>query len=458
MSDLFMKIRSLIFSSILLCMYSFIEVQAGTLDDISFTDLKLELGTSLPDGSSITVTQVESSISGACAPDISLGELSSKIYNNHTTSFCSGISSHATSVATRFYGTVTSSSTAIGTIDLYEANNWVGNGFLNTLAAGLLTDTTGFSAARLVNHSWSGNSTTTTPNVNSDMLHRIDFSVEVDDYIHVVGVGTNTITSPIPSNSFNAIVSGVSYETGVTGTTTIDATYVSARAKPDVVVPETTGSASAARTSSAVVLLVDHAHKNPSLSNGSASNRNGDTIYNAERSETIKAILMAGADRNTLGNTNPVFDIPDDNPDQGIVPVDVTDYRSTGNQTSNGLDTRFGAGQINVYNSYYILDAGEQNSVEDGGSIFSKVGFDYDPSFGGLNSSNAAATYGFITSAAGGQKLKASLVWNLDVLTATTDNFYNLDLQLIDVTGGGAEVIVSNSSVDNTENLWLDLL
>ena len=59
---------------------------------------------------------------------------------------------------------------------------------------------------------------------------------------------------------------------------------------------------------------------------------------------------MAGADRIT---SNPVS-------------ANITDYRAiVANQTSNGLDRRFGAGQLDIFTSYEMLLAGEQQSLED---------------------------------------------------------------------------------------------
>ena len=44
--------------------------------------------------------------------------------------------------------------------------------------------------------------------------------------------------------------------------------------------------------------------------------------------------------------------------------ADITDYRALPvNQTINGLDKRFGAGQVNIYNSFHIVAAGEQGSA-----------------------------------------------------------------------------------------------
>ena len=82
-------------------------------------------------------------------------------------------------------------------------------------------------------------------------------------------------------------------------------------------------------------------HKNPALSTDplvqSTTNRNGNTIYNAERSEVVKAALMAGASRSAISG-----------------------YTAN---TDNGLNNVYGAGQLNIYNSYHIIAAGEQNSL-----------------------------------------------------------------------------------------------
>ena len=91
---------------------------------------------------------------------------------------------------------------------------------------------------------------------------------------------------------------------------------------------------------SAAALLVDLGHSNPGLSKdpvvNSTTNRNGDTVYNAERSEVVKAALMAGADRTAtqLATTYTV-------------------------NTANGLNSKYGAGQLDIYNSYYIIAAGQ---------------------------------------------------------------------------------------------------
>jgi hypothetical protein len=128
--------------------------------------------------------------------------------------------------------------------------------------------------------------------------------------------------------------------------------------------------------------------------------------------------------------------------------------------TANGLNNVYGAGQLNIDNSFHIIAAGEQNSREDfskGNGEIKSVGFDYDPAFGGASGSNKTGTYVFKALTTG--SLAASLVWNLNVKGVTAGGFdtsatlYNLGLALYDMTSS-SEVAYAASLVDNTENLW----
>ncbi len=167
---------------------------------------------------------------------------------------------------------------------------------------------------------------------------------------------------------------------------------------------------------------------------------------------------MAGADRVTNNSTNPDLNTP----------KDITDYRvDPANQSANGLDVRFGAGQLNIYNSFHILTAGEQNSAEDdatGGGSIGANGFDYDPSFGGAGKgrgSNETGSYTFSTGASP-VILTAALAWNVRVANGQGNSFpgaatlHDMDLRLFDETSGGHVLVVDSvSAVDNTENIWI---
>ena len=237
--------------------------------------------------------------------------------------------------------------------------------------------------------------------------------------------------------------------------------YTFGRTCPQLVAPKKTASAAAPVVAAAASLLIELGHGSPALSTDRidqhTANRNGETVYNAERSEVIKAALMAGADRETR-NTEVIGDNP----------VDIKDYRAKpDHQAANGLDRRYGAGQLNIKNSYHILAGGEKNSLEDmpgSGGVIGQHGFDYDPAFGGADGSNSLASYSF-TVDENSRYLWAALVWNIDIdagigpYFAGTAKLYNLDLFLYDVTRSGepSQVVASTSSADNTENLWVRL-
>jgi hypothetical protein len=185
--------------------------------------------------------------------------------------------------------------------------------------------------------------------------------------------------------------------------------------------------------------------------NFSTFSKAGYTVHSGDTSEVVKAALMAGALRNVPTYTS------------GITVNGITNYRvGAANQTANGLDYRWGAGMANAYNSYQIINAGEQDSTEDKGAT-SNVGFsgfDYDPHFGGANSTNRSATYFLRTNFTG--TMTASLVWDVKINGGTTGfdstaTLYNLSLTLID-TADGSTVQQSASLVDNTQNIWADVL
>jgi hypothetical protein len=280
--------------------------------------------------------------------------------------------------------------------------------------------------------------------------------VETDEFIQCVGIKNNSSANQsLLSGAYNVIAVGKSDGINGFGTPQLDNDYVSGRTRPEIVAPISTSSGATPVVAAAAALLVELGNSNSGLSTDPlvtlTTNRNNDTIFNAERSEVIKAALMAGAERATSNSGS----------------ADITDYRADpANQTVNGLDKRFGAGQVNIYNSFHIVAAGEQNSDEDDGSgsgVIGSSGFDYDPYFGGAGGSNATASY-FFSSGINPMGLSASLAWNMDIDGGNSSSFssgatlHNLDLYLYDVTGGG-QVLVQNSvsTIDNTETIWTTL-
>lgn len=405
--------------------------------DVGFDALRQELANGLPDGSGIAVSQVEASTvppgtAGfpSYAPDAANSAFAGKSFSYPGTASLLP-SAHATGVGQLFYGSA-SMAPGINDIAAHEVNEWIASLYSGT---GRTTPVT----RRIANHSWVGNGDTASS--NGMVLRVVDRQVERNEYIQVVGMANSASVNPLLGNAYNVIAVGRSDGGHDQDSDAVDAIYGAGRTRPDLVAPQSTTSAATPIVAAGAALLVQAGHEGgTALSHGSTSVAGVGTVYNAERAETIKASLMAGADRATA-NTG--------------LAADITDYRALGHQTDNGLDSRFGAGQLNVYNSYHILVAGEQDSLEDGGTGIGAEGFDYDPSFGG-GGSNATATYAF--TAASDTQLSATLAWNLGVSdnSAMTATLHDLDLDLFDATTQTV-VASSQSSLDNTENIWTQL-
>ena len=429
-------------------------VRADYREDIGYTRLQAELGSSIPDGSGVRVSQIEAPVQVgddlAWMPNPSHPQFSGKTITDESGATPGVFSSHANGVGGRFYGNTNSIAPGIVNIASYLADHWLGAGLLRTSSGNpgpqAQPDS---SSSRIGNHSWIGDGET----FNVEILSRLDWLVDRDEFIHFAGY-TGSASRPLLSSAYNVITVNRTDAITTTGSANAGGIYTSGRTTPDIVTPAPNASEATPKTASAAALLISAAHDSPALSTDpmqtSVTNRNGDTIFNAERTEVIKAALMAGAVRRTSNTSS----------------IDIIDYRTDPNdRTSNGLDRRFGAGQLNIYNSYQIISAGEQNSNEDApgnSGMIGAVGFDYDPAFGGSGGSNSQATYFFSTSA-DTVRLQASLVWNIEIDGGTTFNFdqaatlNDLDLFLFDVTEPSDWVLISSSESisDNTENLWL---
>jgi hypothetical protein len=432
-------------------------------DDIGYTALKQKIGSEIPDGSSITlVMQVEAAVMvdhdkddqtekiSVWMPDPGHSEFKGKTIFNRSSSpaYYSG---HATNAGRHFYGTLNSIAAGLKSIESFQANHWLSSGFLRSGNNFKPLNT----ASRMANQSWVGK----TEKFDSEILRRFDWVIQTDE--HVNAVGPCLSNKPLLGSAFNAIAIGRAVGESGAGSVAVDSIYTAGRTCPQLIAPRKNPSSASPVVASGAAILIDLGHSNPGLSTDpvfkKTINRNGDAIYNAERSEVIKAALMAGADRITHNSS--IID--------GSIP-NITDYRNKPeDRTANGLDRRYGAGQFNIYNSYHILAGGEQNSKEDApksAGIIDSYGFDYDPYFGGIDGSNSIGSY-YFSVAEDFQNLRASLVWNIKIKGGTGSTFdgeailYNLDLFLYDVNEPNDPHLVarSTSSAENTENLWVQL-
>jgi autotransporter-associated beta strand protein len=456
--------------------------------DTGYNALAAQLGSALPTGNGVAVTQVEATSVGNYRPSSTIA--GTGVFGGKTFSFRSpfsmSASGHAILVGNNYYGNGIALAPGITTIDSYEAGDWLG---INTdsngvsLGQGILRYNTAnnprvsLNNSRVVNHSWIFTGSSTMQAL--ELLARNDWLIATDDIIQVAGTnnGSASTNQALFTYGANTISVGLSNQNHGKGTPTAltpdsngghpvygrQGTYQHPR--PDLVVPQEATSWATPVVGSAVALLIQASRDNPSWSTVSYTSPRSpsQTIRAADTSEVIRASLLAGADR-TYYNTDGVR---------------LFDYRATvGTQAANGLDTRVGAGQLNIHTSYNILAGGQHVGATSGaGTAIPDAGFDYDAAFGGDAGSNTKATYQF-TGGWTGQNFTAALVWNADIDMSqvypnvgsnplfwtqnleTAANIFDFNLRLIDITipGSPQNVAVSSSTQENTENIFTTLI
>jgi autotransporter-associated beta strand protein len=439
-----------------------------TQNDVGYVTLSAELnGMNVPNGAGVVVTQVEAPYQSTndYMVDVSgYAELSGKTFTDVSKNLGdinSAFSTHAANVARNLAGTTSSIAPGVTDIEVYDVNYWLNNEFLRTKATPsvvqpLTPPVVGGVTSRIANHSWAGYLGTATSGTNTNALMRLDYVVDTEEYIQVVAIVDKNTGSiyPLISGGFNSISVGVTNQADITGTAAgLLGIYATSRQKPDLVAPQGFTSYSTPMVTAAATDLIGYAHTNPGLSNGQAvMGTVAGTVYYGETTQVIRALLMAGADRRVFNSDSSA----------------ITNYRtSAANQTTNGLDTRYGAGQVDIRNSYWILNSGIKHSVQDGqAGPVGTTGFDYDAAFGTSAGVNNTAYYNF-TGDYTGQSFSASLVWNVkidpnlifnnnstDFTNAAT--LHNLTLTLVDLTTS-ATVAVSNSTIENTQNIFTTL-
>ena len=119
------------------------------------------------------------------------------------------------------------------------------------------------------------------------------------------------------------------------------------------------------------------------------------------------------------------------------------------------LDARFGAGQVNVYNSHHILAAGQQAASTS--ATVGRRGWDFTTTSG-------SRLYFFDIPAGGTSSLSVVLTWNRTIADTINGPAWgnpssllaNLTLKLFSASGFtvGTQVDSSASTVDNVEHIW----
>jgi hypothetical protein len=363
-------------------------------DETGLTALRRRLGPApAPTGAGVSAGQIEASAPG-WTPDASLPDFAGKSFTFHSPA--PSASGHATTVAQLYFGNSVSLAPAMAAIHCWEASHWLGGGFIN----GTGTTPPALSPAKVLNHSWIGSGS------GPNFVHRkLDSAIDAQGLLVCVGVnnGAGPLDVPLLSHSFNSISCGRSDGQHRAGFT-LTGYDRPGRQKPELVAPAGATSFSTPLISGACALLVETART--SLA-GNAD---------AERPEVIKAALMAGAThRPGWSNSAP------------------TSGASRG-ATTTPLDMIYGADQIHLDRSHWILTAGEQ-----AGAVSATAAPLVDPQ-GWERAQVSTGTSRYWRFVVESQKEHASVLatWNRQV-TATF--------------GGGN--VLSSSSVDNLEHLYV---
>ncbi len=428
---------------------------ADWLDDVDYSKLVDKLGSATPNGAGVPISQVEALTTvtdggGTVTVRSYKPDPNNSIFtagtdpfgqdvtfidgsNNACNGSCIGFSVHATTTVGNFYyGNTNGIARGSNTVTLYEANSWLDN-VLN-LASGQNPEVQNF---RAQNFSWVG--TFGSDSQDRDALQRFDFMIDRDNVTAVVGLNNNGsgATNPNPllvhpqllSHSYNALALGRSSGQHSRGTTA--SFYGPGRLKPDVVSPLGNTSAATASTSGAVAMLHE-------IVAGT----------NAANSETMKAIVMAGATKQEFASfVEPSTGVP--NP--------------WGRTTTQPLDDIFGAGELNVYNSYLMTAGGQTvGSTDATGTSVETVnshGWDYQ-----TVSPGSDLFYNFeIPVGSTATELSIIMSWNVEVTDTQpgpqfsgSESLANLDLAFYDSTTTflGTLVDESLSTIDNVEHIY----
>ncbi len=409
---------------------------ADWIEDIDFNKLVAIVGSSLPNGSGVPISLVEAIkitkdgggtvLTRSYKPDPSLAQfLALSDPNMESVTFidgsnndcggastpCIGFSTHAGGQAQNFFGNTKSISPAANLVTLYEANDYLESVLRAPNGAPPISQN-----FRVQNFSWVGDydDTPSTPRTPTELannisaLRRFDFLIERDNVTAVVGLN-NGATKPVPpllAQSYNAIALGVSDADHSTGFTDLPG-YGLGRSKPDLVMPQTTTSTATSSTSSVAAFL-------HSVVAGT----------DAAKSETMKAILMAGATKN--------------------------EFPAWSRTTTQPLDVTYGAGEVNVYNSYVITQGGRFAGDSSVPTPVASHGWDYQTITGG-----SELKYLFsIPEGSTATELSILLDWNIDIPTGfNSQTLADFSLDLKDSLGQSIQA--SNSPLDNVEHLYL---
>jgi len=399
-------------------------------------------------GTGVVVEQNEATVNSMgppwqFVPDTTQSYLNRGITLINENSSGTAVSGHASNVAQLFYGNGGEngvySAYGVSTADLFNANVWaeigaVASNTLNistiALPSPLPTNNPGGAMPAVANFSWVAGTVGSlgSSSLDNDALRRFDWLINQYNLVAVVAVnnGSNTSIPPVMAEGYNSIAVGLSNGQSSSGTNgSVDLGLDGpGRSKPDIVAPHGATSYATPMVAAEAATLVQVARYYPNLSAGT-------------NAAVIKAILMAGADKNPLSTWSHTVTQP--------------------------LDTQYGAGQMNFNWGYQILTAGPQ--IAGSTSLAASTGWSYSS----LNPSTSAGnTQTFYFQVPSGQPfdLSALLTWQRNIMATagTGSNPYSfapslatINLNLYQANSNftlGSLVDSSSSSIDNVQYVF----
>ena len=400
-------------------------------EEIGFNDLAAEYTGTLPNGAGVKVSMAEADtnkdnpdVIHQYLPSSTEPQLLGVTITNGSSVSTPQVSSHATGMARTFFGSTSSVAPGVTQATVYEANHFLNSILKLTPTNAGPPDTPTY---KVQNHSWIG-SFEDRPDLDLEALQRLDYSIDTYDVTTAVGLnnGSGGSHPALFSHSYNSLGVGRTDGNHSRGLTPF-ASYGAGRIKPDIVAPMDTTSSATAVISSVATMLYQSATDTVNFPNADPD---------AAKSETMKAILMAGATKDEF----PGWENAD--PEQP-------------------LDLIYGAGEVNVRNSFYIQQAGQWDAAtQAGGPAMGDYGWDYgDVASGGSNFYELVVPRFFT-----GTELSVVLAWNVEVTDTNAGSTFspvhslaNLDLRLYDSTGTPieTELAASTSTKDNVEHVYL---
>lgn len=371
---------------------------AGYADDIGYTQLIAEYA-DVPRGETLTVMQVEAGSPWQVSPTKVPCPVVFSIYSTPPTA--TTYSTHANIVATRYVSLlplVKLVDTSSSSYYRYSALN-IGN-----------MQEPRVPTWDIENHSYIGDATT----YNSCTLGGMDYKINRDGTTVCVSLGNGTAKMiPLMGNIYNSIVVGTSSGNHSRGGTTA---LVIGRVRPDICGTKDYTSYTTPIVMGCAGILLEKAKTTSALSN-------------AKNSRVIKALLLAGATKQ--------------------------EFPTWENTTSSPLDLVYGAGEVNIYNSYKVLLSGQKSANQ---QVLNSNGWDYRVT----TSSNV---YYFEVGESLKSEFSAVLVWNYEPTTSDfftyTGSLKDLNLKLYKVDGsfGLADLVThSSSAIDNVEHVYVKTL